>query len=104
MSHTPGPWRAVAPGTDGSQFLNWIVGTDVGNTLVSVVSVIAPHAVAYCEADARLIAAAPDLLAALKHVQSCDQWSRREEGISTEIMDRAWDRVRAAIAAAEGTS
>lgn len=56
---TPGPW--IAPGTDGGAFV--ICHLDKKGTRRTV-------AHAYTEQDAALIAAAPELLAALKRLQS----------------------------------
>jgi hypothetical protein len=51
------------------------------------------------EADARLIAAAPDMLAALRDMT---MMYRRE--LANDVQTEAWDAARAAIAKAEGTS
>ena len=51
------------------------------------------------EADARLIAAAPDLLEALK----AWEFARKEGGIShADFFEAAWQKTQAAIAKAEG--
>lgn len=60
--HTPGPWR---------EYLGWIVATDDR----VVVTMPKPHT--EHEADALLIVAAPDLLAALEAIQW--QWDDRSE-------------------------
>ena len=80
--HTPGPWTFVHEGgIDGGYFID--AKEDV---------VVLPRG-RLNEADARLIAAAPDLLAALKAVmEAAEKWSP------------AIDQGRAAIAKAEGTS
>ena len=57
MSHTPGPWWACPPDGDGG---NWEVEDGYGHT-ATVYGDDVPAA-----ANARLIAAAPDMLAALK--------------------------------------
>ena len=64
------------------------------------------------EANARLIAAAPDLLAALEELADCEQKYRsahdlrgdgsKEAGRAWDLMRRAGDRARAAIAKAKG--
>ena len=66
--HTPGPWR-IAPDMHG-----------IGNNLVAGVIDATGYAIANCgssgNANARLIAAAPDLLAALQDlVSSCAIWA-----------------------------
>ena len=57
-SYTSGPWKVSSDGT-------WVVGDETGNTgfLQEVATVFNHHERG--EANARLIAAAPDLLAAL---------------------------------------
>lgn len=52
MQHTPGPWTVADDGTIEAKFLGR-VGQLVG----------------CCDADARLIAAAPDLMAALQEIE-----------------------------------
>jgi hypothetical protein len=56
--HTPGPW-CLFPFEDG-----WHVNQQGGSGFVETIRRIG-HRAAECEANARLIAAAPDLLAAL---------------------------------------
>jgi hypothetical protein len=62
-AHTPDPWatQAYTPGYDAD-----------GDAFESQHRIVAPHcevaAGIQCSADARLIAAAPELLAALQHV------------------------------------
>lgn len=81
LVHTPGPWEYGVRG-DGSIWLS--IGDPIkGRHYQGDVNVY--------EADARLICAAPDLLAALKAVVS----------ISMRKHD-AWDAALAAIAKAEG--
>lgn len=69
MSHTPGPWRPVK-----NPFRNegWFVLAGEGAEGASVSAMIASQSISQgqfkTEADARLIAAAPELLAALKEV------------------------------------
>ena len=55
IEHTPGPWEAREHSDGSHWFVDWEQGGE-GYTLVDGLS----------EADARLIAAAPDLLAALR--------------------------------------
>lgn len=86
--HTPGPWRVN--GIDGA-LEGWKV-TDTGPTQDHDGDGASEYvATVYDEGNARLIAAAPELLEALKSI--------------LEITDRnhvVWDRARAAIDAAEG--
>lgn len=93
-AHTPGPWlvyneAARFPGIDGRNSSVVVYGTD--NELEGVKG--RTHAEAL--ANARLIAAAPELLEALEYLV---EWSAdRGPGHWPE-----WDAARAAIAAAKG--
>ena len=95
MAHTPGPW-VVGPiddtvvthlGKDGIRYEVAAVDGDYND----------PDEWPIMEANARLIAAAPDLLAALKEVLFN---SRHGNGL--EALYSAHDRADAAIAKAEG--
>lgn len=82
--HTPGPWTYGDDGISGCSFVPEPPTADT------------PHGLGLrLEADARLIAAAPDLLAALRAI--C------EAGDAIEVMN-ALPTARAAIAKAEGVS
>ena len=84
-THTPGPWVAVAPGAD------WLVRASDGRSFVVGDAIYHPEN----GANARLIAAAPDLLRGLKYyVEHAELYSGYDEA---EV--RAAD---AAIAKAEG--
>lgn len=105
--HTPGPWTAKHVG--GSNFavqefeirgslsagkcvypiFNQRRGEVLGSTVF-----VSPQ-------DARLIAAAPDLLAALKALFHEHDQTYDGEGMSIELF-KAWEMTRAAIAKAEG--
>jgi hypothetical protein len=84
-THTPGPWELTQYGAvvrkDGHG--QTVVYTDNGESCING------------EANARLIAAAPDLLAALEMVMDA-----AEDG--GDMNDIDWDMIRAAIARAEG--
>jgi hypothetical protein len=88
MKHTPGPWRFDGHGINGND-----------GTRIAKVSNTNPHQGdgrtrdTEFDATSRLIAAAPELLEALKEVVA----------ISDRKHD-AWDKARAAIAKAEGTN
>lgn len=94
VRHTPGPWKPFGPGIKASM---------VSSTLKSGRRV--SFRVACCKdgdddtvaANARLIAAAPDMLAALK-----DLLFNADHGNGLEAQHKAWDRARDAIAKAEG--
>ena len=83
--HTPGPWTAIPDDTGDER--EWYVVTEEEGVLALSVSE---------EADARLIAAAPDLLAALKFVST--------DPCFNVLGSVTHDEVRAAIAKAEGGS
>ena len=63
MAHTPGPWTAYCASDDGDNY--------IGATGDRIVAQNAS------EDDARLIAAAPDLLAALKEAAKYVEYRRR---------------------------
>ncbi len=122
MQRTPGPWHAVPPSTKKGASINWIVASDAppapgydDKTLVSVIRDRGPgrvNATAYCEADARLIAAAPDLLdAAVSVIEAASAYreaylSENPGRLSPEEAqaqaNKAMDRLRGAVAKAEG--
>ena len=92
-THTPGPWEYCPKDTpDGQPFVLSQHVNRGGNFYVAVCRV---------EEDARLIAAAPELLEALKNtIQSLEYWFPRRgdpQGANSEMMNKA----RAAIAKAE---
>jgi hypothetical protein len=109
MTHTPGPWEieqiGVATTINGNGGIVAEVYSDTGNQQEE-------------DANARLIAAAPDMLEALKALEEVSQqlaWvshlasvpERRNEYLAEaskadEMNDRAVDMRRAAIAKAEG--
>jgi len=81
--HTTGPWQPYSLEND-----TWAVGNQ---------NIVPPFAWAIREADARLIAAAPDLLAALERILAVEpEWGAE----ATELRDIA----RAAIARAKEES
>ena len=95
--HTPGPWtyrRAKYP-VDGSY--DYAIAAKVGGQEFCIIAEafgrVADAVWPDAEANARLIAAAPDLLAALKDVVAVADRKTDE-----------FDRARAAIAKAEGRS
>lgn len=93
-SHTPGPWYWV--GTDSYEDKAYLVG-DCGQLVLQPVSgwdfspadPCGHGAIRVSAANARVVAAAPALLAALKEMVTIDDWE-------------AVDQARAAIAKAEG--
>ena len=85
--HTPGPWRSER--TPASAYFDWTVMAASGKGRTMQIGIDTDNT----EADARLIAAAPDLLQAL---QSALERPLRVEG------DTWWTEVRAAVAKATG--
>lgn len=83
--HTPGPWMRTAISASGT--VNVILAASSRTESNVIARDILPH-------NADLIAAAPDLLAALRHVVECYNDGR--------LPDVEWLAVRAAIVRAEG--
>ncbi len=75
MTHTPGPWKATQGSCGGEPMTWWDVDgapeTFEGSSVAFPQSVcmVMSHSNGATEGNARLIAAAPDLLMALKHWQ-----------------------------------
>lgn len=90
-AHTPGPWEA--PGRDGDE---WVICTHKSKGKRRTVA----HA--YSEHDARLIAAAPDMLEALREILSTTVG--RGDGSFADFVNEVRDIARAAISKAEGRS
>lgn len=87
-AHTPGPWSFVQSGTGDFPVWNVRIGTR------GLITLPATADMETMDADARLIAAAPELLEALQKIvaeSDADEWN----GVSTS-------KARAAIAKAEG--
>ena len=102
MNHTPGPWTATRDAdTRGNPC--WRIDAPT----VSLVAVLTyPNASARADGigDARLIAAAPELLAALEFYANAERWKDVDTGIGAQPGD-AIDygaTARAAIAKALG--
>ena len=97
--HTKGPWRAKSGSTpypECDDADSWIaVVSPAGREVITLYErySLAPDDRGCWEADARLIAAAPDLLEALI---ACERMVSTDEGPPD------WDAVRAAIARATG--
>jgi hypothetical protein len=89
--HTPGPWINDAPGCVAK---HWPEG---GKATVCICP-----AGAEGEANARLIAAAPDLLAELRNMVAVADFYMKSLGVLPEDKTVALAAARAAIARAEG--
>lgn len=97
-NHTPGPWKAVEANTDYSGTFNRILS-------ISDAEIAPARAYGDTEeqrhANARLIAAAPDLLDACKNIVAACELT---EDAYYDAIDTAMNIARAAIAKAEGTA
>jgi hypothetical protein len=96
-AHTPGPWQY-----ENSDETHWIVpDTEVRNGLWCVAQIYGPDV----EANARLIAAAPDLLDLAKDIAGLDhRYLAHGDNVLANAL-REWKAAaRTAIAKAEGTS
>jgi hypothetical protein len=92
--HTPGPWRI----SDGVSSHVYLIDGRIDGQSSAVAEIVFAHA--RNPADARLIAAAPDLLAALRDVLRI----ATAASIGVSGNQPRLDRARAAIAKAEGRS
>lgn len=87
MQHTPGPWRCFYK----SKYDEWHVSVPMSQSTMKLALFDNGVKSENREADARLISAAPDLLAALQEVVAISE--RKHD---------AWDKAHAAIAKAMG--
>ncbi len=96
--HTPGPWKVSTTYKDFAAGRAAIVPwSDQGRTLAEV-RPIKCYPASEVAANARLIAAAPDLLAACKRMVRASE----NHGSRKQMMNAAMIELRAAIARAEG--
>lgn len=96
--HTPGPW--VAHGyPNGSRQIGPAEPFGVVCEVWSAIGTDSADAIAQADANERLIAAAPDLLAAL---QRLDRIDRGLDAWHEDARAEAWQQGRAAIAKATG--
>ena len=94
--HNPGPWTIAGEAHDlaGSAIIHDVNGFPVASTRSWIKE---QH-----EANARLVAASPDLLAACKlQVANIEQWLETGTPATAEESQRIYDALRAAIAEAE---
>ncbi len=96
-AHTPGPWSAFT--AQVSQFSKTSRGTVAVEQTRAVVAELPARATAETEANARLIAAAPDLLAACQRIAD---WIEESDGDTGSMVRADAEAVRAAIAKARG--
>jgi hypothetical protein len=95
--HTPGPWEVVPEDRAESR---WIIGDEEGGSIASCEPAGPWITSAQADANARLIAAAPDLLAVLRDMLLWADTPQQEASPSWII--GACERARAAIAKAGG--
>ena len=93
MPHTPGPWYVGKYGDNDSD-----VCAEGGPLICSLRGGAADACDHTADDDARLIAAAPELLAALRELVQYDDGSSDEGSYGYEVLGRC----KAAIAKAEG--
>jgi len=97
--HTPGPWKftgGYAPAVKTQ------TGHHICGGILGIPDQIGGYSLAECSANARLIAAAPDLLAALKDWQELRDSEGDDGRDVVEWIERVERQMRAAIAKAEG--
>lgn len=103
MSHTPGPWRA---GIAGNHRVYGPDGTEHAGLIAQVFSTGLPNTSGVARANANLIAAAPDLLAALEAAyDALSDMAKRAPELGITLGDddlKAIAQARAAIAKAKG--
>ena len=99
--HTPGPWMTEAEYRDGSPYLIYAKGSIKIADLRNSTPAEAPETDAEFDANAALIAAAPELLEALEDMMSANGGGKKfcGHGFSCNC---AWDKARAAISKAKG--
>lgn len=99
MNFTPGPWKVRTLNCEDHRGMGWVEGANGTDIACCGAMDVWEHE---NKANAHLIAAAPDLLEALRQtVDSLDYWFRRygdPHGCESQMMQNA----RAAISKAEG--
>lgn len=97
-THTPGPWIVTDVPTDSQRWFDVENVTPDGEADYVIARVWADASVLPAEANAHLIAAAPELLEALKVFMTC------YPAAITALSDEMRQRIEGAIAKAEGRS
>lgn len=113
MSHTPGPWKVIERETleDGSVYPRHIVGGQLGHEVCKLESVFAAmeaagnpesfwNTSATCQANAALIAAAPELKSCTEELAAIVREMCAAFGIPTP--DATLERADAALSKARG--
>jgi hypothetical protein len=84
--HTPGPWQIASNGKAGSTYRIWRNDPDNTEETNRGYACIAPHV--HGEANAHLVAAAPDLLQALIDVKlALDGFQPVNDAIHAQVMN-----------------
>ncbi len=107
MTHTPGPWTVQSLETAHNDYCDWptfAVRSAKTNVCLATVGKVDHYESERNEANARLIAAAPDMLEALQALfENCAMTHKHwGEGSNSKEADAAIANARAAIAAALG--
>lgn len=97
--HTAGPWK-FSPHGDGYLVTRYDVYV-AGHGICGVMQTRAATE-QQCEANARLIAAAPEMLAALRAFEYAENYEADETDHYAEAISNANEMMRAAISKAEG--
>jgi hypothetical protein len=92
MKHTPGKWEVT---TDYQYIITNEVGIEIANTPLGQIT-------KQNEANAHLIASAPELLKACKEALRPIEENRQGKMICEGELDEVWDLIKQAIAKAEG--
>lgn len=98
--HTPGPWR-IHDMEDDAIVAERVQGVRGGAEVANVARSCWPENI---EADARLIAAAPELLAALQGCIAYRNWELAEGGVVPQPLIGTFKRAEATIAKATGAA
>lgn len=100
--HTPGPWevREVHPGRSNTPILQVAIGPKGTASICQITRGTRPFSER--EANALLIASAPDLLEALKGLDAAIYAIRDDLGTRFPALAEAWGECRVAIHKAEG--
>jgi len=122
MSYTPGPWTVYWPWADGrfgATMKDWLIHDNSSPTNKTLIDgkTLLPQGRALADAkgcstlsneernaNACLIAAAPELLEALKAVQEHINWLGIPSGYSSKDFTDLFEQISTAIAKAEGRS
>ena len=106
-AHTPGPWKTKGPSkympsiSDGGDY--GILNAD-GDIIAEAICRVGVNKYCPAEQNAFLIAAAPDMYAALKAIADRDIAYMNGRVMGDQIEMRCVEQARAAIAKAEGKS